>query len=318
MEEKVAKLVAFYANKSTRIGFLSGVKSGYKVIPAKTWTIVEDITDTSDILNFNSLGKIGVSVYSGSFRTKPPFDGSPKPTNFAVIKEDTDTVLIANSYSEYLSSSKNATAEIKNALRVSSFDSSKADFSTVNFSTVDFSKVNFSGATVYKIDFSNLDVSQLDFTKLDVSKVSIKSDLKKVDFSKVIWKSGSPEVLASRWNSVDITLLDSKLYSFENVNFSNSNFSKVVFSGLSFSKLNIQSYNTARVSDVKIIFKNGNFEKVNFTGIDFSEVNFLDSIFGDKVAPIYGVTYMVDLSGVNFEKLNFTKVNFSNLNFIGA
>jgi uncharacterized protein YjbI with pentapeptide repeats len=188
----MAKLVAFYAKNATRIGFVSGNKNGFKLVPAGIWTIIEDITDTSEILGYASLAKAGVSVYADSFKSTPPFGArkngtlvgarTAKVVPFGVIAKGTQTVAILDSYNDYAARSANALLETKESLRLTAFDVRKVDFTGVNFDGLKWDKVDFSGAKVYEVDFTALLASMVDFNKLDLHKLSF-NETEKVDLT---------------------------------------------------------------------------------------------------------------------------------------
>jgi uncharacterized protein YjbI with pentapeptide repeats len=188
----MAKLVAFYAKNATRIGFVSGNKNGFKLVPAGIWTIIEDITDTSEIVGYASLAKAGVSVYADSFKSTPPFGAGKNGTlvgarvakvvPFGVIAKGTQTVAVLDSYNDYAARSANALLETKEALKLTAFDVRKVDFTGVNFDGLKWDKVDFSGAKVYEVDFTALLASRVDFNKLDLHKLSF-NKTEKVDLT---------------------------------------------------------------------------------------------------------------------------------------
>lgn len=111
-------LVAFYAKKQTKIAYLVGGRTVTKTIPANTWTIFEEITETAQILNTAALDKGGVTTYAAAFKSTPPFGNSGK---VAVFAANSDTARVGI-FAEFKGASADAAAEIA-AGRVSQFDS---------------------------------------------------------------------------------------------------------------------------------------------------------------------------------------------------
>lgn len=117
-KNKHTMLVAFYSKKQTRVGYrLSNGRVENKVVAANTWTIFEDLTDTSQITNTAVLEKVGVTTYAASFKGTPPFGMGG---NVAIVAANTDTARVGK-FSEFRTVSKEYAAEIA-AGRVTQFD----------------------------------------------------------------------------------------------------------------------------------------------------------------------------------------------------
>lgn len=312
-----SKLVAFYAtsNKSANRVIAYRVPgramSFTKTIPQNIWTIIEEISDSSQIVNSNLFGKLGVTTYVGEFMRTPPF-GVTSPRRFAVMKTGASSPFFLESYSEFLGSSKLAATTVKNASLISQFEVSKVDFASVNFSKVDWGKVDFSSAKVYKVDFSKINISDLIFDKVDFSKVSAKADLLNVDFSKVNWSD-------MVYSNAAISLVSPELYSFRNVDFTKADFSKVNFFGTNFDKVDLKAFSTSKLSDVKNIFNYADYSTVNFSKINFDKVDLIGTIFSNEkgyAVSFNGAGYFVDLTSVDFSVLDFSRVDFAGLNFV--
>lgn len=311
----MANLIAFYSRKPIKIAYLSKGAPVSKSISSNIWTVLEDVTDISQITNYATLTKEGVNVYNASFKGTPPFGGSGEPKKFAVIPAGRVSGIIADSFSQYVNSSKSAVSELVNAKLVSSFDSSKTDFTKVDFSKVDWSGVNFTNAKIYTLDFTGVNLASIDFSKINFYGVTKKSDLVNYDFSKI-------DFSAFAHAGVVITQHNFIAGIFDNVNFSKANFASVDFAGLSFAGVNVNNFRTKSLVDAKKIFNHANFTNVNFSNINFTNVDFvaggvLDvlSTRGENVTK-HGL--VIDLSAVDFSGLKFTDVNFSGLEFIGA
>jgi uncharacterized protein YjbI with pentapeptide repeats len=327
------ELIAFYARKGARIAFKNKGREITKIIPADTWTVIEDITDITQVFNFSALKERGISTYRGSFRSTPPFGQSGGGQRFCVIEADTDTPIFGL-YSDFLSHSKNAAAEVKNAIFVEKLDVSRINFSKVDFSKVDFSKVDWRSAKVSVLDFSAVDFTAIDFSKINFDKFDYKNasgaaNQKVEDGREMVVRDGE---------KVDTYVQDFKLASFayvdfrateeiemdpadldfSKVDFSKVDFSKVNFNGLSLDKVDLTAFNTARIEDMKKIFGVADFSKVDFSKLDFSKVDFAaGDIFGfvAKSKGGYGAKY--DFSKVDFSRLSFANVNFNSLEFVG-
>jgi uncharacterized protein YjbI with pentapeptide repeats len=317
-------LVAFYTKKATRVGYQNKGKVDSKIIGANIWTVIEDITDVTQISNMAALSKAGVSVYSASFRTTPPFGqshGKFEAGKFAVIPAGTDSTSVIDLYSEYLSSARAAAKEVKNALFVEKVDASKINFSKVDFSKVDWRKVDFGKAAVYAINLSKVDFTKIDFSKVDWRKASdllgiskgakvmdstiggLGIDMTNVDFSKVDLSMAAA------------IKVDSRFLDFSKVDWRKVDFSKVEFIGLNFDKIDLKNFDTTNVIALRKVFPAADFSKVDFTNLDFGKVDFAGA--GLLTGDYSGYPFVVDLSGVDFSALNFSRVNFDRLDFIG-
>lgn len=253
-------LVALYSRQAQKISFLNRDVYEIRLIPAKSWTVIEDITDLSQ-LNTEALAKLGITTYSSNYRTIPPFGNG----QFSVIKSGSDAIVMSDDYNQYLSYSKDAANEVKNSKIFSAFNSSKVDFSNVDFSKAGWSKVNMTGAIVKEYDLSNVALSAIVLDKVDSTNLTDKASVLSVDYSKVDWFSNlSAGAVSAITNSISINTVSSSLYSFAKVDFSKADFSNVVFDGLSFSNLDLKDSSLERLSDVKSQFSNGNFSAVSF------------------------------------------------------
>jgi len=67
-------VVAFFTNLAKSIDVSINGKVVSQNLPRNTWTIIDKVTDLSQIINFAKVQKTsGIQIYSGAWKTNPPF-----------------------------------------------------------------------------------------------------------------------------------------------------------------------------------------------------------------------------------------------------